>query len=1126
MDDYQKSKEEINRSFLVSASAGTGKTRVLVDRYVNILKQTQTTVDQIVAITFTEKAAGEMRERIRRTLRSATQTSALNINETLDKLSTAPISTIHSFCAQVLQENSAEMELDPQFRIVDEIEESILRKESLELFLHLELAKADSPILILIKHFDLHQIRETLNSVWQRQADFIQPLLSVAKKTPVELYEQIKRHYHDNTFSLFKEFFGTIEARQAIIVLQTYHAKNSEDSLQQVKTAALAVIDEIMEGKIPIAVQDGSIAAAFSLNKKGKKDNWNGKLEDVRNAMRTLRAGWDEIKDRVFPFNPDLEQMNANLSIAFAKLASVWLDYYRHILNDQAVVDFNGLEILTESFFRSKTSTARNYANRFKHLLVDEFQDVSPIQDRIFRAILDLNSQLITFYVGDEKQSIYRFRGAEVEIFNTHKNSKLPLYLDKNFRSLKSLNDFFNQFFRFLFNQRENVPIFDVQYKKPVESDDRTVSREFPVDLLVLNPDDDKRDSELSLIDAEFVHVVQRLKQLHGRSIVKTGTGELRPTEWRDFTILLRSRTHQEKLERVLNQAGIRYYVCSGIGFYQRHEVLDVINFLRVLLNWYDEVALVGTLRSPMAGLSDTALMSFSTKNGLMEGIQKILENDDNYLKNIKTEYIEQFQTFYRKYLEIRQQVPVLSTAELIRLILDKTHYLAILAAFPEEKQSYANVLKLIDLALEWSIAQEISPVDFIRRIHLYQALQVREGEANLSSEIEDSVTIMTIHAAKGLAFPIVVIPELAAANRGSTNRILADSPDRFALNLKTTFNDRKGYYYQYLAQLEKVRSLAEEKRILYVAATRAESYLILSTINKSGKQAQTTWHNIASFFERENCPVHRHEVSFGEIGSIYSNFQPDSAKIVKKLSTEQKLKIQRQLEPLSLRQEIKKVTPTAFAAWISHQAGEMPGYEKYTLKNVNLNSSGKLAPLELGTVIHQAFSWWDFQNIDSLLNYVDQLVKPFSMDAPAYRELRIQVTEWGKKFTQSQNALHKYIQSAVEINREIDAYARLSETLIEGKIDLLLKTDGNEYIIVDFKTDHIQGYPDTVLMNKYNAQLDLYALMLKRWSRLNILKTCLYFVRNGLLIEQDVDDETILKTETLLNEFIQRQGN
>lgn len=1122
--DYQNAREEIRRSVLVSASAGTGKTSVLVDRYIHILFNNAAQIDEILAITFTEKAANEMKKRIRRALRSSVPSDAT----LLDRLNTAPISTIHSFCARVLQENVEEIGIDPQFRIIDEIEEQILRQENLEIYLHQELRKNDSPILQLIEYFDLFQIREMLNIAWQRQVDLLSPLARMTDTTSVELFKRYKKHHHDYTLQLLQRAFLAPELEPIYDFMKCSHAADPEDTLEQVRTALLAMIASLKANQLPPQLADHSLGQLFNLQKQGRKSNWGDELELMRQYHRQLRGIWDEIKERVFVFDDAFEEQNAGLTVHFVKLALHWIDSFRRVLNDAAVIDFNGLEILTEHFLKSRSAAAQTYARRFRHLLVDEFQDISPVQDRILTALCDLNTELVTFFVGDEKQSIYRFRGAEVEIFNDYKRRMPQLYLDENFRSIGPLNRFFNLFFTQLMSQADCAAGYDTWYDRPVRSHDVLESESLPVDLLVVKNDQNAGTNPLNLTetDAEFVHVVQRMKELEKDSdqkIVKDRyTRKLRKAEWRDFTILLRSRTHLESLERILNLAGVPYYVASGVGFYQRREVLDVIHFLRVVINCFDETALVATLRSPMVGFSDDELMEMTTEKGLMDGIRKLVNGPSDSL-SIDEPLRLRFQNFWEMIQRLRHEMPLLTTAELLQTILQETDYLAVLAAFPEEHQGMANVLKLVDLAVEWSGTQDISPVDYIRRIQLYQTMQVREGEANLSSETENSVTIMTVHAAKGLAFPIVVVPELTIRRGGRHPRLLSDNSEFIAFNLKTPFNDKHSYYHQYLIQNEKDREAAEEKRILYVAATRAESYLLLSGTERADTASDAQWSKIRNIFN--NAGLNTREITLTEASKGFAVLQHWSQPVVRTISASQMETIEKLIKPLSMKKTATKITPTAFSHWLSRRQEKIPPQKKYPTEEP-LYSVRSLTALETGTIIHQAFSWWDFQDVETLTGITGQLLIPFGLPASEYRRWQGIFKAWGENFLKPENPLSGYIRAARSVAREVDIYAWIGGTLLEGKIDLLLSLRNGRYMVIDFKSDHIGDSPDEALLTKYNAQLALYALMLMQGSKLTVESTGLYFIRNALLIENRVDVERLRRTEEQLMTLLSHPGN
>jgi ATP-dependent exoDNAse (exonuclease V) beta subunit len=316
---------------------------------------------------------------------------------------------------------------------------------------------------------------------------------------------------------------------------------------------------------------------------------------------------------------------------------------------------------------------------------------------------------------------------------------------------------------------------------------------------------------------------------------------------------------------------------------------------------------------------------------------------------------------------------------------------------------------------------------------------------------------------------------------------------------------------------------LAEERRLLYVAATRAESHLILSAIQKSaGKSKNSLWHIIEPFFDNpsENLYVKR-ENSLENLEIIFKNLRPQSENIICELSESDKIRLKETVLPVSVKTGIEKITPTAFAGWVVNHYGKIAPNPHKTMSPELTLSEKTLSAIELGTLIHRAFSWWDFQNTGSLLEYTEQLLSPYFLQPYEKEKTMNRVMEWGNNFLNPSNSLYGLINSAAQIDREIDIDAILFDVLIEGKIDLLLKMPSNDYVVIDFKSDYIRNYPDDSLLTKYNAQLNLYALMLNRWSKASVARTGLYFIRNGLLIEQVVDEGLLKKTENQLKLMI-----
>jgi len=1132
LNDYLKSSNSINESQLVCAAAGTGKTKVLVDRYLNILRSRQAGIEQIIAITFTEKAANEMKSRIRDRLNKNSLGFSHNEKVKLvDKINTAPISTVHSFCGRLLHENISLLDIDPLFRIVDEVEELVLRNDFTEKFLNERLKSNNADLLHLLEFADLSVVKNILNVAWSKQSECLICFNEIADNSISVLANSLKDRHEKLTLKQLSGFFDHPIIRDSIRKIKILPRVNSTDTLQKAIDVIIEADSLVKNGTIPDLLWDRSLRDALSGRKKGSKKFWGDIVDEARSYHSELYIRWKEIKDDFILFNAEIELSHIKLLKSYYSLVSEFVELYRKELYVSGLIDFGGLEIEAEKFLESRSDEARKYLSKFKHLLVDEFQDINPIQNRIIELIIELNPDIITFFVGDEKQSIYRFRGAEVEIFNKLRKQTKLLRLNQNFRSVEPLMHFYNWFFRYFLGESEPEFNFDVNYPVPIEPFFRGNLPYTPVEFLIVKEEDNEEQPNsiqgFSSIMAEVTFVVSRISELHSELIVKIRDEELRAAEWKDMAILLRSRTHQSLFESILQKAGIPFYATTGIGFYNRREVQDVINFLRVLLNFHDEVSLVGTLRSPMFGVSDITLLKLTTDNGLFDGLRKYFIGEKSIRDKVSKDERTQLDHFYEVYQKLDKTMLHLSTAELIQEILEETNYLPVIASFGDGSQRVANVLKLIDLAVEWSSLNDISPIDFIRRIQIYRSMEVREGEANLSSEKGNCVTIMTVHGSKGLDFPIVFIPRLSAKINYNKSRILFHPGEGIALSMKTLFKQEESFMYNHLKRQDKFRTFAEEKRLLYVAATRAQSYLVFSaddTKRKKGSEYGSLWSQISSFLSNseENTLYKKKEKTRSELYDVFSKMKGNENKVVEKLTDEQRENILKMVAPIEIKPALEKITPTAFAEWV----GEKFIIERKSYKGVQASGSkgneneDLLTPLELGSIIHKAFSWWDFNNIDLFKEKIAELLAPFYLDENEKELILVQLESWANMILTPENALNKLILDSVEMSREVEVIGRLDDVLIEGKIDLLIKDSEGNYTIIDFKSDKLDDFPYKTLLEKYRAQLNLYSLVLIKWSKLPVVQHCIYFVRNGLMVSTPISEDIIEKVECQLREF------
>lgn len=1119
INDREQAIRNIGEPQFVCAAAGTGKTSVLVERYLNILLSGTAGSDQIVAITFTDKAANEMKERVRHKLsENYANANRQKIAVYLDRLNVAPIATVHSFCARILRDNVGELPFDPLFKICDETAEAILRDNFQQKFFDRKLAERNADLAILIRWTTLDEIADLLDQIYAKQTE-CRPLLERYKQLDKNKYlSEVENACRAYNLGILTGFFSDENVRKILPQIAATRAKKPDDSLQGAFDCIVSAANEVLNLKqIPATLWDGSLRRALDGRRKGATPAWGNDLDFYRDLQNQLREKYEPIKDDYINFDSETETVQIEYLQSLARLTLEFLDDYQTEMRRNALLDFTGIETETEKLLARRSPAIVRYVRHFRHLLVDEFQDINPIQYRIIRQMQELNPGLITFFVGDEKQSIYRFRGAEVEIFNTLRRKNDVRQLTVNFRSARRLMDFFNHFFSRFLGQEVPAEKFDVHYPVAIEAHDKTAPDQPLAELILLEEDPEfaalPREQKPTSESLEARAIASRILDLYGTTIVKENN-TLRPANFGDMTILLRNRTHQTEFETALRQAGIPFYVLAGIGFYDQPEIVDLINYLRLLLNWHDEVALVGVLRSPLVGLNDATLTTLAQNGNLFNGINQFLH--DHKTAGPEPDEAARLDEFYRHYTELNEQISQLSTAEILNQIVVRTNFLPILAGLPDGSQKIANVKKLIDLALEWETAENLSPIDFIRRIRIYRSQAVHEGEANLATAQGDAVTLMTVHAAKGLDCQVVFLPLLAGKINYRADRFLFNSESGTAsgaaVALKVNDNGQNCFYYDYLNQLERRRTLAEEKRLLYVAMTRARSYLVCSATpahKESGVTDKSLFDLSADIFKtaavQNLCRVTarpKTEIFNQPAPTLESHTQS----IV--LEDEEIQQIRAQIQPVYLKPVIEKLTATAFAEKI--MASEKPKSSA-----TRPDSSQPLSPTERGTLIHKAFSWWDFQSLDSFETMLSELLRPHRLNKDETQTVFSELAVWAQMLLSPDNRLQPLIKTAKSTRREVEVLGLFGETVLEGKIDLLLEYSDGSLSIIDFKSDRIDTEPDPVLMKKYATQLDFYAFILKRCAGQKVREHAVYFIRNGLLSITPINEAHLNATET-----------
>ncbi|HET9526812.1 MAG TPA: UvrD-helicase domain-containing protein, partial [Pyrinomonadaceae bacterium] len=812
----------IGKHVSVSAGPGSGKTTVLVERYLHILREHNLSIDQIVAITFTNRAANEMRERLRKELNRILETATgderrrwLNYKRTLDG---AVITTIHGFCARLLREFPLEARVDPQFMLLDEHQAALM----LEWIVEEVLSE-----FISAGHVEISRLT-----------------LGVGRSRLAAALAQVYRDARGQGLS-FEEL---------AVATARVHA-TAEDHAQ-----AIEDLDRVMAELLGVR----RTTPAARANQRQLMDAWPelqrllqtvpshetladycrrvGEFRELRPQARSPIADhvkavdtlvWEkELQGRIPQVCLDLfAQQYALEMVNLLNSIDRRLNEEKHKLS---ALDFDDLESRTMVLLQRPEVIART-EDRYRFFLVDEFQDTNGVQQRLLeRLALPAGRRAANlFIVGDRKQSIYSFRGADVDVFREMTSTLVaaggetkPLHL--NFRSQPPLIAFFNLLFARLFRLPQDMPLElrraldELGY---VEHEDSEPKRELRdegplVELMVTAKvpveDDPRAERDTRVLDAK--QIARRITAL------KSATPDLK---YGDIALLFRAMTHVQIYESAFRHANIPYQTVLGRGFYEREEITDLIQLLRFLDNKTDELALAAVLRSPLCGISDNALLALRTPptRRLYTALQNHREID--YITDEEHELLDRACRLINRLVARRHHY---SIHDLLRLAVYESEYMTVVAANFDGAQRLANIQRLFTLAARFESSGTHLIRDFVRYVEEFEAIGSRESEGQID-QAADAVRLMTIHQAKGLEFPVVVIPDLQRLSRVATDHwVLLDRHQGLTLKVPDgRGNLVAGCTFSSFEKRHAYRELFESMRLLYVAATRAEDRLILS---------------------------------------------------------------------------------------------------------------------------------------------------------------------------------------------------------------------------------------------------------------------------------------------------------
>ncbi len=895
-DDQWKAIVSSGQDILVAAAAGSGKTAVLVERIIRkiLTKEHPVDVDRLLVVTFTNASAAEMRNRIGEALEKALKEdpASLHIRRQLSLLNRASISTIHSFCLEVIRKFYYLIDIDPGFRIADSTEAELLRDEVME-----ELFEEHYSNLENTKFFDLVD-RFTNDRTDVELQNMIRKLyeFSRAHPTPDEWLKQIADDYQVNDQTLDQTPY--IPYLLADISLQFEGAKaNLEHAMDIIRMpggpapraanieAELEQIHRLLHAKNHswTALYHEMQTIVFDRAKPVKGDEYDEILKEQVTKLRDdAKKLVEKLKEDLFSRTPEsyldnIKEMQPSIEM-LVQLVIEFGERFQKVKEEKGLVDFSDLEhycleILRKGGTRSEelvpSEAALEYRLQFEEAFVDEYQDTNMVQESILKLVTkDGESTGNMFMVGDVKQSIYRFRLAEPMLFlskykrftQTGENTGLRIDLSKNFRSRAEVLDGTN----YLFKQIMGEAVGEIDYDDDAElklGADYPESNQMAAELVLIDkngqgaqsyePEDDEEqeeqmvhfdEAELETAQLEARAMAKQIKEMisSGFQVFDRKENRMRSITYRDIVILMRSMPWAPQIMEEFKQQVIPIYADLSTGYFDATEVAIMMSLLKVIDNPYQDIPLASVLRSPIVGLEADELAKIRTyekNNPYYEALKVFLKeasSDDATHGKVAD--------FYHKLETWRTRARTGSLSELIWQLYRETYFYDFVGGMPGGKQRQANLRALYDRARQYEATSFRGLFRFLRFIERMQDRGDDLGTARALGEQEDVVRLMTIHKSKGLEFPVVFVGGL------SKQFNMMDLNKKYLLDKELGFgtkyvNPTLRITYPTLPMLAikkkmHLELISEEMRVLYVALTRAKEKLYLvGTVKDLEKQ-------------------------------------------------------------------------------------------------------------------------------------------------------------------------------------------------------------------------------------------------------------------------------------------------
>lgn len=1110
-----------DKNILVSAAAGSGKTAVLVERIKQLILKDKVLLDEMLVVTFTNAAASEMREKI---------VSA--IPDQLNLIHKSHISTFHAFALDVIRRYFHLINIEPGFRICDDTQRIILQREAMEELFRNKFREEDPEFLHFLNLYASSKNEDAVKDIILSLYEFMQSI-----PEPFEWLDNKKEALRIGPEEfrksrIIKEIMSEIteELSSAAAICEKVKSLVSEAELPSLipkASADLEMINRIISG-FRTDYDEGSEAvresrfAVFSTSKEDKE-----RYQDIKDDVQMLRDTAKDCLNRLKnlycakTLNEYIEDINSLYKEAavLCDLINEYDNLYRKLKDKKGVIDFSDIEHYALKIL-SFDEAASEYRNKFRYIFIDEYQDSNLVQECIISKIQRENN---VFMVGDVKQSIYKFRLAEPEIFiNKYEDFKkndspfnIKLDLNRNFRSKGHIIDFVNDVFSNIMtlktagmNYDNNAALYKgIDY---VGELDHPVELHLADDSILDSSDIDEEIKEMKKAEMEAFTAARLIKEARGLPFFDSKTGQKRFLSYKDMVILLRSTSGiAEYYSEALEKEGIPSFMDMGDGFFDTLEVSVMLNLLKVIDNKKQDVPLLSVLRSPVFefSVSELAEIRLAEKKGAYyDAFNRYPESGEN------SELREKCKLALTKINKWKRRANFMQLPDFLWELILNTGYYNYTGALPGGTQRQANLRALVDKADLYENSQGKGLFGFINYIEAVKKEKVATAPVKLLGESDDVVRIMTVHKSKGLEFPMVLAGNLGRVfHRESGGQISFHKDLGFVLKQVDKANScwRRTILQNVIDAVKSRDALAEEIRILYVLLTRPmDKLILLGTVTDSekvikaasmkkelgivkGKSYLDFMLPVLTGLPNLSCKVHCRE----DIG------------LVKKEQKDKRSSIQTQMQSgFSAEEKLQNEIESRFG-WEYRHPSALKTKSKYSVTELSIRKEHEpvlfrkirsvSGAAERGIVYHKIMELIPFNsefcNLSKVQSFINELTEKEILTEEEINGIDlVKITQF---FTSD---IGRRASSAGELFREV-SFNLLKEKdgeeiIVQGTIDCYFKEHGR-YVLLDYKSGFIAGEGGGIeaLADRYRPQLEMYREALETIRGIEVKEMYLY---------------------------------